>query len=334
MALGWSGGSEVEVTEAETGLPDTTEAALDMSKVRLEAIKAKAPTHPADADGAAEQPEKAQAAEGSEAEVTKGAPAQSTAKNTEYSFVADPALRAALEATNLPEDARRSLKKWGADYTQKSQQAAKVADYEQKARALEALSELPGFEEAVGNLIAKSKQGGAEVEPEPDLTKADNATILRFIRDEARRQAEAMVQERVVRPVTANQQILAKAAGMYGEWQEHLDEAAFKEAWNEAVDTHRGDITPDNVERLFKPFLKAASAARELEAIRGQKSKSAEAAARAISPAGGSSSATASSRQQAPSKDGKAETARMRTKKMLEERFGWSESDLDAAAKQ
>lgn len=320
------------MTEADTGLPQTTEQALSLSKVRLDA-QAPKPATPK-ATESPEQPAQAQAAADSEAPTKPTG--QSAPKKADFSFVADPRLRSALEANNIPDDAAQVLKDWSADYTKKSQ---KAKEYEQKAQAWDAIESLPNAKKVIADLIANADAEAPEPEPEVDLTQADNKTIWAAIRAEAkkmaREEAQATLREQVLEPVSSRQQILSTAAGLYGEWKERLDEPTFKAAWSEAVG-HYGEtaFTPDNVERLFVPFLKSAAAERELTAYRGKQTKDAEVARRATSPAGTSSvAATAPSGEGAEVADGRASTARARTLKMLRERFGWDERDLEASAK-
>lgn len=321
------------MTEAETGLPQTTEQALSLSKVRLDASAPKPATPKA--TESPEQPAQAQAAADSEAGTKPNG--QSAPKKADFSFVADPRLRAALEANNLPDDAAQALRDWTADYTKKSQRAK---EYEQKAQAWDAIESLPNAKRVIADLIASADAPPApEPEPEFDYSAATSAEIKAHIREEIRKGsrevAETLLRERVLEPVSNRQQILTAAAGLYGEWKERLDESAFKAAWSDAVG-HYGEtaFTPDNVDRLFVPFLKSAAAERELMAFKGKKTQDAEVARRATSPAGTSSvAATAPSGEGAEAADGRTSTARARTLKMLRERFGWDERDLEASAK-
>ncbi len=322
------------MTEADSGLPETTEQALDMSKERLTASSTQ--------DGlpeSGEQPAEAQAAdEALEGQTTGNA--QSGARKSDFSFVADPVLRSALEASQLPADARAALKAWQADYTRKSQAAA---EYERKAQAWDALESMPGSRKAIADLFAQGESSGetkqeAEAEEMVDLTQADNETIWKAIKTEAARQAkviaEQMLQERIIAPVSTRQRVIESAKSMYPEWQERLDESGFKQAWSEAV-SHYGEdaFTPENTGHLFAPFLERAAVKRELDAIKGKQAKDAGFAKRAISPAGLSTSATQSS-QNGKIAPGDKKAVRALTRQQILERFGWSERDLNNAASQ
>lgn len=319
------------MTEADAGLPETQEQALSLSKERLERMSPK-PTQAA-APAKAEPPAQAQAAD-DEGEGAKAEPASPEPKKAEYSFVANPVLRAALEANPLPDDAVESLKGWMADYTQKSQ---KASEYEKKARAFDDLVEIPGAQEALAGLLAQ--QGRAqEPEPEevPDLSSMDSKDIVAFfdkrIQAQAQALAEKMVADRVEKPVARVQGVLSTVKSMYGDWKDKVTEATYRSAWDEArADYGEDAFTPQNAKILFTPYLKAAAARQELEAIKGVKAKSAEVAKRATSPTG---SATAAPRpSQAPIAPGDRAAVRARTLAMLEEQNGWTASDLDAAAR-
>lgn len=322
------------MTEADAGLPETQEQALSLSKERLERIAPK-PTQKA-ASAPTEPPAQAQAAD-DEGKATQGDEPSPEPKKAEYSFVANPVLRAALEANPLPDEAVESLKGWMADYTQKSQKAARVDEYEKKARAFDDLVEIPGAQEALAGLLARQgKPEAPEVEDVPDLSSMDSKDIIAFFdkRIEAKAQAlaERMVAERVEKPVARVQGVLSTVKAMYGEWKDKVTEATYRSAWDEARADYGDDaFTPENAKILFTPYLKAAAARQELEAIKGAKAKSAEVAKRATSPAG---SATAAPRpSQAPIAPGDKAAIRARTLAMLEEQNGWTASDLDAAAR-
>lgn len=319
------------MTEADAGLPETQEQALSLSKERLERMSPK-PTQAA-APAKAEPPAQAQAAD-DEGEGAKAKPASPEPKKAEYSFVANPVLRAALEANPLPDDAVESLKGWMADYTQKSQ---KASEYEKKARAFDDLVEIPGAQEALAGLLAQ--QGRAqEPEPEelPDLSSMDSKDIVAYFdkRNEARARAIAreMVAEQVVQPAARVQGVISTVKSWFGEWKDKVTEANYRSAWDEArADYGEDAFTPENTKILFTPYLKAAVLRQELEAIKGAKAKSAEVAKRATSPTG---SATAAPRpSQAPIAPGDRAAVRARTLAMLEEQNGWTASDLDAAAR-
>ncbi|MEB3198850.1 MAG: hypothetical protein VKP62_16785 [Candidatus Sericytochromatia bacterium] len=320
------------MTEADSGLPETTEQALDLSKERLEASSTQDGS-----PGAGEQLGEAQAAdEALEGQTTGNA--QSGARKSDFSFVADPALRSALEASQLPADARAALKAWQADYTRKAQAAA---EYERKAQAWEALESMPGARQAIADLFAQGDASSAsspKAEELVDLTQADNETIWKAIRDEAAKQAkviaEQMLQERIIAPVSTRQRVVESAKSLYSDWQDRLDETGFKQAWADAV-SHYGEdaFTPENTGHLFSPFLERAAVKRELESIKGKQAKDAGFAKRAISPAGLSTSATQSS-QNSKIAPGDKKAVRALTRQQILERFGWSERDLNNAASQ
>lgn len=314
------------MTEADSGLPETTEQALSLSKERLSTQQAESKSQ--------EQPVEAQAA----ADVGDGGTksnAQSGETKADFSFLADPKLRAAFETASLPPDAAQAMKAWAADYTRKSQA---LKEYEGKARAWDTLEEIPGSRKAIAELLSQS-----EVEAEPDiseqvdLTRADNETIWRAIREEAaklaRQVAEETLHEKVIAPVSTRQSVINSAKSMWPEWQNRLDEGSFKQAWDEAV-RHYGEdaFNPQNTPYLFEPFLKGAAARRELDEIKGNRSRDVDFAKRATSPAGSSGSASRSPRSEDSLKTMDKRSVREATRKQIMERFGWSESDLNRAA--
>lgn len=317
---------EVEVSEAESGLPETTEQALSLSKERLSTQKGVS-------DGG-EQSVEAQAAANVSDSGTKG-DAQSGGATADFSFLGDPNLRSAFEQASLPPEAVHAMKAWAADYTRKSQA---LREAESKAQAWDALEGMPGSRQAIAELLAQP-DASSESEPEElvDLTSADNETIWKAIRTEAaklaREVAEQTLQERVIAPVSERQQIVDSAKALWPKWQGRLDEAGFKQAWGEAL-AHYGEdsFNPQNTPFLFEPFLKHAASARELEAIKGGRSREVDIAKKATSPTGSSSSVSRSIRDDLRTGPADKKSLRDITRKQIMERFGWSESDLNRAA--
>lgn len=314
------------MSEAESGLPETTEQALSLSKERLSTQRG--------ALGGGEQPVEAQAAVDSGDGETKG-DAQSGDAATDFSFLGDPNLRAAFEKASLPPEVAQAMKAWTADYTRKSQ-ALKEA--EGKAQAWEALEGIPGSRQAIAELLAQSDDSSVpEQEELVDLTSADNETIWAAIKTEAaklaREIAEQTLNERVIAPVTQRQQIIDSAKSLWPKWQAKVDEASFKEAWSEAL-AHYGEdaFNPQNTPFLFEPFLKHAASRRELESIKGGRSREADIAKKATSPTGSSTSVSRSSRDDVRTGPADKKSLRDITRKQIMERFGWSESDLNRAA--
>lgn len=314
------------MTEADSGLPETTEQALTLSKERLSTQQANV--------GGGEQPAEAQAAAVDGGGETKGE-AQSGEAKADFSFLADPKLRAAFETASLPPEAAQAMKAWAADYTRKSQA---LRDYEGKARAWETLEGMPGSRKAIAELLAQS-----EPEPEPDiseqidLTRADNETIWRAIREEAaklaRQVAEETLHEKVIAPVSTRQSVINSAKALWPQWKDRLDEGSFKKAWDEAVQHYGPDsFNPENAAYLFEPFLKSAAVRKELEEIKGSRMREVDIAKRATSPVGSSGSASRSTRSDSGSMGMDKQSVRSATRKQILERFGWSESDLNRAA--
>ncbi len=314
------------MSEAESGLPETTEQALSLSKERLSTQKSSA--------GGGEQSVEAQAAADVGNSGTKG-DAQSGDAKADFSFLGDPTLRSAFESASLPPEAIQAMKAWTADYTRKSQ-ALKEA--EGKAQAWEALEGIPGSRQAIAELLAQSDPASEpEQEELVDLTSADNETIWAAIKNEAaklaREIAEQTLNERVIAPVSQRQQIIETAKSLWPEWQGRLDEAGFKQAWSEALAHYGEDVfNPQNTPYLFEPFLKHAASRRELESIKGNRSREADFAKKATSPTGSSSSVSRSIRDDVRSGPADKKSLRDITRKQIMERFGWSESDLNRAA--
>lgn len=321
------------MTEADAGLPETTEQALVLSKERLAARTAPTQVEP---PVEVEQPTEAQAAAGAEAGTKPIGQSEAGAK-ADFSFVADPALRTALEKANLDAGTREKFKAWTTDYTQKTQRAS---EYERKAQAWEALEGIPGAKKAIAQLLASAESGG-EPEPDevlPDLTTMDNKDIVAFIRAEAKRlardEAESTLRQRVLEPATRKDQILSVPAGMFKEWKDVLPRDEFIKVWEESVAYYGEDqFTPENAGRLFQPFLDKAVLAREVAGFKAKQSKDAAVAQRATSPAGSSIVSAGAKEPETAKPTGKPEDARKRTKAELLERFGWSERDLEQAAR-
>lgn len=313
------------MSEADSGLPETTEQAISLSKERL--------STQSDSAMAGEQSGEAQAAANSGE--TKGY-AQSDAE-ADFSFLADPKLRSAFEQANLPTDVAHAMRAWVADYTRKSQA---LSEYEGKASAWDALEQLPGAKKAIAEILAESEDddGYEPVEEEQvDLTSADNETIWNAIRNEAaklaKEAAERTLEEKVIAPVSIRQNIINSAKSLWPRWRDKVDEAGFRQAWEEAV-SHYGQeaFNPQNTPYLFEPFLKGAAARRELESIKGNRSREVDFVKRATSPAGSSGSASRSSRANSGNYGMNKQEVRSMTRKQIMERFGWSESDLNRAA--
>lgn len=320
------------MTEADAELPETTENALNLSKERLGA-KTPATTQAAQV-GETEPSAQAQAA-ANDGEETQGDQPSPEPKKAEYTFVANPVLRAALEANPLPDEAVESLRGWMADYTQKTQ---KASEYEKKARAFDDLVEIPGAQEALANLLAKQSQPQvAEEEEVPDLSNMDSKDIVAFfdkrMKAQAQALAEKLVSERVEKPVARVQGVLSTVKSLYATWQDKVTEQTYRSAWDEArADYGDEAFTPENTKILFTPYLKAAAARQELEAIKGAKAKSAEVAKRATSPSGTSGSPSRPAVDTPIAKGDKA-AIRAKTLKDIAERIGYTERDLDAASK-
>lgn len=312
------------MSEANSGLPETTEQALELSKERLSTQES--------AGSGREQSGEAQAAANSGE--TKG-DAQSSAE-ADFSFLADPNLRAAFEQANLSGEVAQAMKAWVADYTRKSQA---ISEYESKAAAWEALEEIPGARKTIAELLSQDDDDAYEpVEEEPvDLTTADNETIWNAIREEAsklaRQAAEDTLQERLIEPVTNRQSVINSAKSLWPKWQDKVDEAGFRQAWEEAVNHYGEDsFNPQNTPYLFEPFLKSAAARQELEVIKGNRTREVDFVKRATSPAGSSGSASRSSREDSAITKMDKRSVRSMTRKQILERFGWSESDLNRSA--
>lgn len=319
------------MTEADAELPETTETALSLSQERLSAKSGKSTQEAPVAK--AEPSAQAQAAD-EDADATQADTASPAADKPDFSFVADPAFRAALENPN-PKVLHDRLKALMGDYTQKSQ---KASEYEKKAAAFDDLISVPGAQEAIANLLAGAgRPSNPEPEEIPDLSNMDSKEIIAYFDKRIEAKAEALAErkiaERVQQPVARVQGILNVARGMYAEWQDRVPEAVYKATWDEAVKAFGEDaFTPENTPILFTPYLKAAAARIELEAIKGAKAKSAEVAKRATSPAGTSGSPSRPAVDKPIAKGDKG-AIRSATAREVLERYGWSERDLDAAAK-
>lgn len=318
------------MTEADAGLPETTEQALELSKARLTGDS----TPPKPAVAVDEQPSEAQAAdEADEGAQPEGQPEADA--EADFSNVADPKFRAALESGNKVEVAKR-LREWQASVTKKEQAAAARL---RQAEAWEALGQVEGAQEVIADLLAGRTPARKQPEPEPvpDFTQMTNEEILAQIDARAEKRAKALieqtVEERFVAPRTRAEKILNVAVGLFDGYKSNLTEDAYRATWAQAVD-HYGEaaFTPENTERLFKPFLEAAVTKAELAKIKGARTQDAEVARRATSPAG-SGKAASGIPPEAPKRDGKAQTARAKTRQEMLERFGWTESVLDRAAK-
>ena len=327
------------MTEAETGLPQTTEAALALSKERL-GIKPDPATPPPAAE-VVEQPGNAQVTAETTAQ-TNPAPAvesKATEVKPDWSFVADPQLRSALEGANLPPEAHSKFKDWQADYTRKSQ-AAKA--YEAKAAAWTELESDPDLFGALKDAYAAKvtgKKPAAEVKKAFDYANSTSeeieAHIEAQIEAKAEARARALIEAEVKAPVTRERQIKATVEGLYSEVKSNLTQEQYIAAWDKAR-AHYGDeaFTPENAKALFQPILEAEVAKAELARIKTQKAQDAGLALKAATPAG-----TAGSVKDKPpaaperKPDGKAETARQRTLETLEQRYGYTRAQLEQAAR-
>lgn len=318
------------MSEAMTaGLPATTAEALQLSKLRLGG-EPKPDTHPSPV--VAEPPKHAQEAAEPAAEAKpEGQPPEKP--KAEFSWIPDPVLRAAIEGANLPDEALSKFKGWTASYTQKAQEAA---DLRKKASAWETVENDPRLMRAVADAIS-----AAVKEPEPeapfDYASATSEQIETHIRATAARMAEDLVNKRVVEPRTKGQRVLAAAGGAWGEWSGQLDEPGYRAAWQEAVNV-LGEAAfmanPDAAPSLARPFLEKAALSRKLAALEARTQQQVSVAKRATSPAGTATVASVEAPPSAPpKKDGDAKTARERTLKLIAERYGWSASDLEAAAR-
>lgn len=324
------------MSEASDGLPESTQAALDLSTARLSELSGK-PATPVKAEGAGEDPSKAQAAaEGSEASTpTVETPA---APKADFSWVTDAELRSTLEATGSVK-AAEWLKGFNAKHTQATQERAKLEKelegVRHRAQAFDVIDNDPDLSAAVATAMAQRKQ---KVQPKvvwSELTSEQvDAEMDRRIETRAREVAEALLNEKVVSPATRQRAVVGKATSMYADWKDRLSEAEYRDAWEHAR-THYGDdaFSADNVETLFRPILTMKAAEKELAALKGAKATQATQALKATSPAGTSGVATGAPKPVERKPDGKKETARTRTLNHIQERYGWTESDLEAAAR-
>lgn len=323
------------MTEDVYGLPDSTEGALALSKERLAAASGK-PSTPPEPTAAGKQPEATEAAD-QDAEAGATPPDGQPAKpKADYSFVADPVLRTAFEGSNLPDTVQKAMRKWAASYTQATQKASEL---EKRAIEMEEVEALIRRDPALRAAFANALTGGTpQPEKKFDWTQASNeeieAEIERKAEARAKAAAESVLEAKVLNPQKRAQAILQRAASLWPEYDGKLTYEQFTATWDEAV-SHYGDtaFTPENVERLFKPFVERAVLSGEIETLKGAKAKDAERAIKATSPAG-TSAVAPTQRPKAPAPpDGKAQTARERTLAALREKYGWTEDDLERSAR-
>lgn len=329
---------EVGLTEAETGLPTTTEAALALSKARFHDAE---PATQADATKAEEQPGDAQVEAKPEAQTNPAGESKAPEPKPDWSFMADPTLRAAFEAANLPNDAHSKLKNWQAEFTRKSQE---VKALEAKAKAWSELESTPELFDVVKDAYAayvtgKPVNGKAE-KPKPfDYANSTSEEIEAHVRSMvtalAEQRARDMIEAEVKGPITRERQIVSKVEGLYAEVKASLSPEQYRAAWDKAR-SHYGDaaFTPDNAESLFRPILEAEVAKAELERIKGERAKDAGLALRATTPAGTGTpvkDAPKSAPKVAP--DGKPQTARTKTLEEVMERFGYTRDNLERSAR-
>lgn len=325
------------MSEADNGL--TTEGALELSKERL---GQKPPPATQEPDPAVEQqPDAAQAAaDGEQAEATPG-DGKPGGERADFSWVQDPQVRAALEQTN-DSTVAKWLKDWDTQYrkaTQERSEAKKAADdYRKKAELYDTFDGDEDVRAAIAGAIqAKSAKKQATPFPWDTATAAEiQAEIERIADAKAEAKAEAKIRERVQAPQERVQAVLGKAASMFQEsWKDRMSKEQYLAAWEHARQ-HYGDdaFQADNVEQLFGPILEAAATKAELDKFKGAQAGAAKQALKATSPAGTAGSVAARpTKPQAKKPDGKPETAREATKAALLERYGWTERDLDEAAR-
>lgn len=325
------------MSEASDG-PQSTEAALAMSTARLEAMSSgKAPQgEPAGGGG---DPEGAQAT--ADAKAGAATPtAEPTVKQADFSWVGDAKLRSALEATNSP-DIAKWLKDTIATQTQTSQAKSalekEVEALRVKAQAFDTIDADDELSAAVAKAYAAKKEKPA-AKPRADLTQADNATIWaeieRVAEEKAQAIAERLLNDKVISPQNRKQAVLQKAIDLYPSWKDRLTPDQFKAVWKHTVEHWgEGSFSADNVERLFEPFLTIEATKAELETHKGVKAAEAAQALKATSPAGTSGVASAPVKPVERKPDGKTETTRGRTLAAIQERYGWTESQLEEAAR-
>lgn len=325
---------EVEMSEVSEGLPQSTEEALALSTARLSELSGKAT--PPGAAGGKEHPEAAQAAaEGSGTATPTAEPDQKP--KADFSWVTDAELRSGLEATGSVKVADW-LKGFQGKHTQVTQERARLADeveaLRHRAAAFDAIDSDPALSAAVAQAMATKKQ---KVEPDFDWANATSAQVTAEIRRQAQEiakaEAKAALETQVLGPVQRQRAVVGKATAMFSDWKDRLSEAEYRDAWQHAR-THYGDdaFSAENVETLFRPILTMKAAEKELAALKGAKAAQTTQALKATSPAGTSGVATAAPKPVERKPDGKKETARERTLSHLQERYGWTESDLEAAA--
>lgn len=329
------------MTEADRGLPQTHEEALTLSNARLGIKDDPKSATPVAPPAAAKQPSDAQVVDevkdgGTNPDGESAAPA---APKPDWSFVADPVLRAALEAANLPPEAHSKFKDWNGDYTRKSQ-AAKA--FEQKAKAWEELESDPDLfgvmKEAWAAKVSGKKPGAKEPEAfnYATATSAEiEAHIQQQIEAKAEARARALIEAEVRQPITRERQIKATVEGLYAEVKSNLTQEQYIAAWDKAR-AHYGDdsFTPENTKALFQPILEAEIAKAELARIKTQKAQDAGLALRATTPAGTSGIVKDKAPKVAePKPDGQASTARAKTLAEIELTHGYTRSQLEKAAR-
>lgn len=330
------------MTEADAGLPESTEAALSLSTARLGG----APQEAGSADG--EDPKTAQATAAQPTPATPTAEPTGGAK-ADFSWVQDAELRAGLEATGSVKVAKW-LKDFQGTHTQKSQEATRLAKEVQdlqaerdglksKAQLAEAIEADDDLAAAVATALAakRSKKPAVEV----DLTQASDAEIKAYIaqvREDAKAdalaQAKAFLTETLVTPRQREQAILSKAASMYDGWKDRFTKEEFTKAWDHTVQHFGGSsITPENAEGYFTLVLNHEATAKELASLKTAQAASAAQAARATSPAGTSGVASSAVKVTEKKPDGKPETAREKTLEWLREVRGYTPDILEEAAR-
>lgn len=324
------------MSEAETGLHQTTESALALSKDRLAAMAA--PTQES-AEPVGEQPGEAQDTAPDGAGTNPAGESKEPPK-ADWSFVADPSLRAALEAAQLPVEAHSKFKDWVGDYTRKTQAAKEAAEGHAAWRDVVSDPDLFGALKAA----YEAKKAGRKPEPEKaaepfkwaSATESEiDAEITRRAEAIAAKTAQRVVDSEVKAPQTRRQQTVARAEALYQEVQGSMSPEQFRSAFGAAVQHFGQDaFTPDNVETLFRPFLDMERAKAELAAAKAATQKDVALARKATSPAGSSSPAFNKPQPRKPAApDGDPRTAREATKRALEE-MGFNLADLERAARQ
>lgn len=329
------------MTEADRGLPQTHEEALTLSNARLGIKDDPKPATPMAPPAAAEQPSDAQVVDEVKDGVTNpdGESAAPAAPKPDWSFVADPVLRAALEAANLPAEAHSKFKDWNGDYTRKSQ-AARAN--EQKAKAWEELESDPDLfgvmKEAWAAKVSGKKPGAKEPEAF-DYATATSAEIEAHIQQitdaKAEAKARSILDSEIKQPNARVAGILSAVEGLYADVKSTLTQEQYSAAWEKAR-SHYGDgsFTPENATTLFRPILEAEVAKAELARLKTQKAQDAGLALRATTPAGTSGIVKDKAPKVAEAKpDGQASTARAKTLAEIELTHGYTRSQLEKAAR-